>query len=456
MIEDVVEQIFCEPINVGQVFGSPDLDQFCQAIGEVALRRKETKNNKEPNAKNNVVVYLASKLQASGGHTAALIDVIRHSPFASHSIVMVSGTCGRTDRNAVEQKFDGLSNATLEYVPSGNHISKLEWIQGRLAELSPDTVWLFNHHQDSVAIAAVQPGQGYQVRFYHHGDHHLCLGVYLDFAEHIDPHPMGFHNCRNNLGIQNNRYLPLVASDQGDRPAKLGFLDNKKLITCTAAGFNKLEVPYFIRYVDVIPEILRITGGSHIHIGKLTPIARWKIRRGLREKGLDPKLFTYVPYVPSVWRAVHEFGVDLYVASFPYGGARTLIEVMGAGVPAVAHQHCTSRLLGAFDMAYDGALIWGKEEELFSYLGRIDSKALIQQGRQARSWYEKYHHENIFQKALRDSHQIDVPSLKANYQPDVFIQALQNSREVTLRGGLFRTVWRNYRHWRAVLGRWFQ
>ncbi len=57
--------------------------------------------------------------------------------------------------------------------------------------------------------------------FYHHGDHHLCLGVYLSHLEHIDPHPMGYHNCRDALGIDNT-YIPLTVDDKGDRALLTG------------------------------------------------------------------------------------------------------------------------------------------------------------------------------------------------------------------------------------------
>ena len=41
--------------------------------------------------------------------------------------------------------------------------------------------------------------------------------------------------------------------------------------------------------------------------------------------------FIYMPWVPSVWKTLHDCRVDLYIASFPYGGGLTLIEAMGAG-----------------------------------------------------------------------------------------------------------------------------
>ncbi|HXF67602.1 MAG TPA: hypothetical protein VNK67_13020 [Burkholderiales bacterium] len=452
-IQDIVDQVFCEPLAVAKVFGSPELDQLCQAIGRAHLShlglRQEVQGTRNADG---LVVYLVSRLQESGGHTAALADIIRLSD-DRQSVVMVSGTCGKTDLRALRSRFAGLPTVSLEKAPRGSHLHKLDWIQRRLLEIRPETVWLFNHHQDSVAIAAVQPDQGYRVRFYHHGDHHLCLGLHLPYAEHYDPHPMGFYNCRNTLGISNNRYLPLVVSDQGDRPSILTFMENGHLVTCTAAGANKVEVPYFIQYVDLVPEILDLTRGRHIHIGRLTPLARIRISKGLRRRGIPQESFIYIPYVGSVWRAMHEYRVDLYLASFPYGGGRTLVEVMGSGTPVVIHKHCTSRMLGGFDMAYDGAPTWQTRDELHHILRSVDCDWLTRQSRLARAQYEKYHRAEILAKALANPVGLEVPQLK-NYQPDPTLQALEKGSFKTLRRLAYRTMCRAYRRWQALQGRW--
>src|SRR3569832_1199301 len=243
MIEDVVDGVFCEPLNTAKIFGSPELDRFCQLIGEATLRRvngrkvKKRSSGESEVSDTHTVVYLVSKLQSSGGHTAALSDVIRLSP-PSRTIVIVTGTCGRTDRPAAQKKFDALPNVSLEYVPPGDHLSKLEWLQDRLAELSPSTVWLFNHHQDSVAVAAVQPGQSYRVRFYHHGDHHLCLGVHLGYGEHFDPHPMGLHICRVNKKKHKNHWGPGGGAGRGGGPAGRGGSGGGRGGAGAAAGGN--------------------------------------------------------------------------------------------------------------------------------------------------------------------------------------------------------------------------
>lgn len=448
-VQRLVDALFCEPLNVARVFGSQRLDELCQQAGAANLRRLGLPAAPQPDEE--VTVYIASRLQASGGHTAALRDVIRLSP-PRRCVILLTETCGRTRRHDVRARFGDLPDVDVEYAPAGDHLAKLSWLQQRLQALRPGTVWLFNHHQDSVAVAAVQPDRGYRLNFYHHGDDRLSLGVCLGYATHFDTMPLPFHNCRQAVPVPDNRYLPLTAADHGEwRGEKAA---SGPLVTCTAAGFNKLEVDYVVQYVDVVPELLRITRGRHVHIGRLSPVARWRIHRRLQRLGVPPESFVYIPYVPSVWNALHEHGVDLYLASFPYGAGRTLVEVMGAGVPAVLHRHCSSRMIGGLDMVYDGAWTWREPQELYALLQRLDRAELAQQSRLARAWYEKFHREEIVRDVLRDpQHRLEVPALKPGYAPDPVLQAWQTTREVSFTGVFKRRAWLAWRQSKAYLGR---
>lgn len=442
-ITRMVDSICCEPINTGRVFGSSSLDKLCQEIGAVNLSRVgggARPNNEGQGGR--VTVYIASRLHAAGGHTAALADIIRLSP-PGRSIVLVTGVGGPTDHASVSHRFASTSDVHFEYVPRGCFAAKLDWIQRRLRAIAPAEVWLFNHHQDSVAVAAVQPHAGYRLRFYHHGDHQLCLGVHVDGADHIDIHPMGFHCCRGDIGIRSNRYLPLIVADQGVRSPSSRFRSDNTLLTCTAANFNKIEVPYFIRYADVIPALLHATGGRHLHIGQLRSATLRYIRQGLRRRGLPDSAFQYVPYVTSVWRALLEHGVDVYVTSFPHGGGRTLIEAMGAGIPVAIHSHCASRLLGAFDLAYPGAMVWRIPDELIDQINAADAETLFHHSRLARARYEEFHREDILRQALDiEAETLTAPALLDGYRADAMQSALDIASETGLRGVIRRAICR--------------
>jgi len=457
-IHGVVEQVFFEPINTAQVFGSKLLDDLCQEIGAVHWRRMRGDTTSKPASgqdgreAESVTLYIVSKLYASGGHTLALADIIRLGP-PTRSVILVTGVVGATDRTAIQQRFDRIPNLSFMYAPRGSHLSKLDWLQRKILELAPKSVWLFNHHPDSVAIAAVQPDAGYQVRFYHHGDHHLCLGVHLCYADHIDMHTMGFHNCRHHLGIRENRYLPLVANDPGKHPEIPMETPAAGFVTCTAAGANKVEAPYCVRYVDVVPGLLHATGGRHIHIGPLSPIALFRIRQGMRKLGLPRSAFVHIPFVSSLWKALQEHGVNLYVASFPYGGARTLIEAMGAGVAVVLHAHHSSRLLSTFDMAYDGAFFWRDPEELFAYVSGLNPTELQRQGRLARQHYEQHFREELLTNALVNPQQApSPPPLHEGYFNDALLRALDIAKQVSFSGVLKRNIRHMLARFKSIFG----
>lgn len=422
LIRDFVERIFTEPLCTSQVFGSKSLDELCQSIGRANFANIAHCNSVAPLDKP-VYVYIVTKLQKSGGHTRVIEDFIGARPHARH-IVLSTELAGKSDADYLMNGLASLVNVNFDSAGKhDNYQQRLTWLQERLLEIRPKRVYLFNHHQDSVAVAAVQPEMEFDISFYHHGDHHLCLGVYLPFVEHIDPHPMGFHECRYGLGVQ-NVYVPLTLNDKGSRPADWSFMEGGTLTTCTAARSNKVEIPYFVSYLDVVPELLKVTGGRHVHIGRLSPWALSRIRRGLKRFNVPADRFIYISWVPSVWEALHTHRIDLYVASFPYGGGLTLIEAMGAGIPVAMHQHIFSRVLSGIDLAYPEAFSWQTPSELLEFCAKATSEELRQYAQFARARYETYHRQTILADILASEGKgkISAPELSDQFQkrPDEF------------------------------------
>jgi len=125
-IQFLVDRIFCEPMSVGSIYGSHELDSLCQKIGQLTLKKIRVGLCQEDNnlIDKNLTIYIVSKLQISGGHTAALFDIVRSS-IASRSIIFVTNTCGFTNKKLIFKRFKNISNLQFEYAPRGNHLKKL-------------------------------------------------------------------------------------------------------------------------------------------------------------------------------------------------------------------------------------------------------------------------------------------------------------------------------------------
>jgi hypothetical protein len=386
------------PRLYARVFGSRDLDKACIAIGKSVLAKRSFPE-KPPGDR---LIFIASQLYMSGGHTGLLEDYVRSlAPRECH--ILVTDHDGWTERDKIVERFKPLS-CEVSFAPEGsNLLEKLEWLMDSLSSLRPERSFFFNHPDDPVAVAAMQPELCNKVAFVHHTDHTFTLGLYAPADRHLDFRPGGQMNCRHQLGVRNTFVVPLTVPDPGVQRTE--FPDSGALVTCTS-GNNKFEHPYAYHFTDVLPRVLSITGGTHVHIGGISERSEGKIRSALREKGIPDSAFKVIPWVKSLWDAVVENNIDLYIDSFPVTGLRALVEVMGAGVPILAHRNYVHNMLSSCGFVYEEAPVWAVPEDIEEILSTIKTgtlEALGRQRSQSRSKYLKDHTEDVFRKAVQEA-----------------------------------------------------
>ncbi|MFX1695339.1 hypothetical protein [Paraburkholderia sp. A1RO-1] len=407
-VHKFVQACILDRRSLAKVFAEPALDNFCLQIGDAVAREMHIARECKAAHQQADCVIVATQLYRAGGHTAVIEDLLNAGRFGARPHLILTNAFSLADRSIVGERFG--ESVTGEIAPDGSMASKLQWLLQRLDALRARTLILMNHHQDPVAIAAAQPYLADKTVFYHHGDHQLCLGVTLQHAMHVDPHPMGFCNCRDAIGIARPVYWPLIATDRGKR-ADQPFMPHGTLRTCSSGSQNKFDVPYKFPYFDVLPRVMKATGGSHVHIGPLSTELLGTIHAGLEANDVPSERFIHVPWVRSVWKALQSYDVDLYLASFPLGGGKVAIEAMGAGIPIAGHDSYISRFLGGCDMFYREAFTWSRPEELIDYLGTITPGKLATESRLARENYERFHTQQALVRAIDAEFDAEPPPI---------------------------------------------
>jgi hypothetical protein len=127
---------------------------------------------------------------------------------------------------------------------------------------------------------------------------------------------------------------------------------------------------------------------------------RKRLRAALERQGVASDRLLLVTSVSSLWRALEDFAVDLYIGSFPLRGARASVEVMGSGTPAVWHVAGEASRFHDTHMKSPEAAEWRKIGDLLDILRSIDADWLRRQSQAARRHYEARHHPRILADCL--------------------------------------------------------
>lgn len=372
----------------------PELDKLCQAIGSriVESLTPHSATGRERKRKRHVV--LASEAYGVGGHTRVVEDIALCLG-APDVLVVVTDLYDRY-RHAEELVKVDVDVAVLS---RGDELAKLEELISLLGRVRPENIFHLGHPSDVIATAALQPALVTNGLFFiHHADHGFALGAAAEGVCHIDLHPRGCFTCRQEFGLD-SRYLPLsAAAAEGPRlgSRKGGFVSASSASTPT----KMKPVAGMPGFWQAVVDIVKTTGGIHYHIGPLSEDHLQSVYDELQRNLLPRDRFRHIPQAFSVYGALRALGCDLYLASFPEGGGKALVEAMAASVPICMYDAPVNPLLSGIDMAYPQALIWRTRDQLQHQLSNFDSTAVDRHRAYAWEHFLSHHGWDRFSGAL--------------------------------------------------------
>lgn len=410
----------------GEVVGARKVDELCELVGSAYAQTQPTPPFK---ANDKRMVIVCTGLYKYGGTTLVISDLVKAHPGWECTVIATNYLDDMTDDDLHLSRI-GNSGADVSISPKGDGTQKLGWLMQQFHDIAPSRIFLLNHHQDSVMIsAASQFVEKTKVIFYHHADYNICLGVHLKGAIHVDPHNVGFYNCRDKECIEDNVYLPMTVDDQKISRVWTNFMELNTLTTCSSGSYHKFRNFYLYPYIDRVIDRLRALDGKHIHIGGIPSGELDHIRRELTAGGVSAGRFVHIPWVPSLWQALVAEEVDLFIASFPIGGARSTIEAMGAGIPMLMPVSYLSRFFSSRDIVYPEAFQWRTPSDFWHALVELTPATLAEHSAMSRTHYLKYYSPESADlegkiNAICSGEPIpDAPELYP-YEPDALDRAL--------------------------------
>lgn len=428
-IAKFVGSITSDSRSVGKVFSSSKLDKLCELIGEKISRPSlELRNN----IKTSGSIILVTQLVSAGGHIELIKDYIRLGILADPITVVTTEYYADSTEDSVNKFLATLpKKVSLVRCKEVDTSNKISFLLSYFDAHPPEELFIIASNHDSLAISLAGV-INCKVTFIHHGDHHLCLGVHSKKFSHVDIHNVGYFICRNELGISNNRYWPLVIGPAEPIPGAQNLCikqGSNGILTCTSGRYEKfVSDGYRFDYFELLPKILSVTKGSHVHIGQLTSDQLQQIKTNFEKSSINWNCFHHIPWVPSISSELLSLGVDLYISSFPLGGGKTILEAMSVGIPLLMHENYRSRLLGGVDISYPEAFVWRNEAELFGILKDLSPQVLEKHSKYALSYFMGWHSEKILIDAVGDLGVQDVtkiPKLR-EYYPDLLKIFLEN------------------------------
>lgn len=381
-LKQFVVTMMNEESTPGEVVGARKLDELCELVGNTYFNGAFPGRQFKADEKR--IVIVCTGLYKYGGTTLLISDIAKAHPGYECTVIATNYLDNMTDEDLHLSRI-GDSGAEVSICPKGDAKAKMHWLMQQFLELAPSRIFLLNHHQDSPMIAAAAPlVDQTKVLFYHHADYNICLGVHLKGAVHVDPHNVGFYNCRVRESIRDNVYIPMVVEDQQVNRVGECSIAFDALTTCSSGSFHKFRNFYLYPYVDFVAQRLRARRGQHIHIGG---IPDGELASILTELGDNASRFVHIPWAASLWETLVEKEVDLFIGSFPIGGARTTIEAMGAGIPLLMPENYLSRFFSSRDIVYAEAFTWKTGMDFWHVLRELTPEKLADHSALSRAHY---------------------------------------------------------------------
>lgn len=404
------------------------LDDLCvrAARGLALVKQREFASFKTKNKQGRrIVVYLATRLYAIGGHTAVIEDLISAQPGKEH-LILLSEPGTRDEQIAIDERIDRFRRTTGIKVRIGRpptefctHTGIVHWLAKEIVQHDPQTVFLFHHPTDvgvvvggylSKLITALKT-QARNYFVYHHADIIPSIGIRLPGVNYITFKATLLSRWAGLLlSGQKPYFLPLTLRHDSGAPRTTKASDKSPLITASCGTANKMFSHHpGLDMASAIAHLIKSTRGKHFHIGPMQDGEKIYLQSGMKAQGLDESRLIFLGETKDLRSELLANGVDILLDTVPLPGSRTVIEALSAGIPVLAYNGNVSCIGSSAELLPEGSITWENYDDLERKAAKLDHQTCFEQGGRAREHFIKTYSFEQFSLTLggilRDSGQ---------------------------------------------------
>lgn len=404
------------------VYYSAYIDTLCASLGYIDQIRNPEHVQKKAVMQNLCIVN--SVLNPQGGGIFSEIKELVEIYQDKNVYLIVTGM--EQIPVQVTDIFAKYSNLKILCPPKGC-TNRFAWFKERVVHIAPFRTYYYSSHKDAYGAALAQKGCCENITLFSFDHGYLC-GISNPNLDHIIAKRPADYWMLVKKFRQKVLYIPAWSEDICDSENRTydPFAHHTGLITASGAARSyKIDGQPPYRYIDMIVDLLKSTGGVHFHFGDLPDMMQNEIREKLKLKGVAPEQFVHVPWADNLPLALLENHVDVFVEPFPIVSYKLTLQVLSVGIPIIAWKGFTRMSIA--DFIPRDSMFWKSREEFISVLSNVNKDYLTEQSGKALQYFHKYHSKKIIGQNLRNNIGLLVPE-KYFYPDNVLLDITSSLR----------------------------
>lgn len=357
-----------------KLYRSDFIDSFCESLGFIRKHILGIKPSANPNQKN-IAIVISALNKTGGGIYQEILELI--TMLRTRKILILLTDMASLDEftEAVRQDYASFKNLSFAFLKDSPDL--LSSIEKTLADMNPSKIYWYCGHNNTNIVSALQDyGAKNIVPFSF--DHGLSLGLSNTNIDLVIAKTAKDYKLLSERFGDRAIYIPCWSIPARTERKYMPLDNHNKLNTATAAArFYKYHGETLGSFQSFMVNLMKVTGGKHVHYGPLPNSVEEEIHRALKRNGISPEHFTHVDWSNNLPDSLLEHEVDIFISPFPISSIKLNLQCISAGIPVMVYAGGLTRI-EQNDFLNPDVLRWRNRKEFFDTILSLEREKLIE------------------------------------------------------------------------------